>query len=256
MIVDEIIQKTKTRVKEQKEKMNMTYLEEIMKSSYEPRDPTMALSGSMNIIAEIKKTAPNRGVIKSNFKPLEIATEYEKNGASMISVATEPYYFGGDIEYLGLIRRFNSTVLLRKDFLIDPYQIARSRIYGADVVLLIARILGETLLKEMVDYAKSIKMRALVEVHDEEDLEMALRAGAQIISINNRDLYTLMVDMNISRRLIPQIPSNKIIVSQGGFKTHSELREFDRLGVNAFLIGEVLMKSQNPGAVLKELKNG
>ncbi len=256
MILDDIIAKTKDRVTEQKKKMSLDYLERAMSSGYEPRDALEALRGSMNIIAEIKKSSPSRGLIRADFHPLEIATEYEQNGASAISVLTEPYYFSGDIEYLGLIRRFNSTILLRKDFLIDPYQIARSRLYGADIVLLIVRILGKEKLKEMLDYARSIKLFALVEVHSEAELEMALYAGAQIIGINHRNLDTLAMDMSLSTRLVPEIPQDKVIVAESGLKTHEQLKELSALGVNAFLIGEHFMKQTSPGAALKEIKYG
>lgn len=256
MILDDIITKTKERVTEQKKLMNIDYLERAMSSGYEPRDPFEVLGGTMNIIPEIKKASPNRGVIKYDFRPLELAAEFEKNGASAISVLTEPYYFGGDIEFLGLIRRFNGSILFRRDFIIDPYQIARSRLYGADIVLLIAKILGQQQLNELVSYAKSIKMNVLVEVHNEEEVGKALQSGARIIGINNRNLDALTLDLNISRRLAPQIPKDRIVIAQSGFSKREELLELSQLGVNAFLIGEYLMRQENPGLALKELKYG
>lgn len=256
MILTDIINKAKTRVKEQKEQMSLDYLERAMQSGYEPRDAISALSGSMNIIAEIKKASPSRGIIRADFHPLEIASEYEQNGASAISVLTEPYYFSGDIEYLGLIRRFNSTILLRKDFLVDPYQVARSRLYGADIVLLIARVLEGSLLAELIQYANSIKMNALVEVHNEKELEIALKADAKIIGINHRDLDTLSMDMSLSKRLAPLIPHGKIIVAESGLNSHEQLKELSSLGINAFLIGEHFMRQQNAGEALRLIKYG
>ena len=253
MILNSIISKVKERAKEQKQTMSLDYLERAMLSGYEPRNALEALSGHYHIIAEIKKASPSRGVIRPDFHPLAIAQEYEAAGASAISVLTEPYYFQGDIEYLGTIRRFTNEILLRKDFLIDPYQIARARLYGADFVLLIARILQGDALKEMLSYAKSIKMQALVEVHSEVELLAALDAGADIIGINHRDLDTLNMDMTLSKRLIPLIPSGKIIVAESGISSRARMDELNAMGVNAFLIGEHFMMASSPGAALKEL---
>lgn len=253
MILDNILSKVKARIKEQKETMSLDYLQRAMLDAYEPRNVIEALSGRYNIIAEIKKASPSRGVICEDFHPLNIAQEYEKAGASAISVLTEPYYFQGDIEYLGTIRRFTNSILLRKDFLIDPYQIARARLYGADFVLLIARILKGEALKEMISYAKSIKMQALVEVHNEAELGAALDGGADIIGINHRDLDTLTIDMSLTQRLIGMIPRDKIIVAESGINSRAVMDSLNAMGVNAFLIGEYFMQANSPGQALKEL---
>lgn len=257
MILDEIISKTKENLTIYKAKFPFELLEKGMISSFKPRDVKPFLSGKngcANIIAEIKKASPSKGVIKADFDPLSIALEYEKAGVSAFSILTEPLYFLGDLEYLTLIRRFTNTVILRKDFIIDIYQIAQARVYGADFILLIAKALDKFKLKELFDYARHLDLEVLVEIHDEDDLHKALFAGANIIGINHRNLKDFTMDISLSKKLIPLIPKDKIIVAESGLRTHTDIVNLESLGVNAFLIGEHFMRQSDIYAAVNNIR--
>lgn len=196
---------------------------------------------SLNIIAEIKKASPSKGVIVKGFDHKKIALVYEKLKISAISVLTEKE-FGGNISYLRDVKEVSSLPLLRKDFIIDEYQIYESKLAGADAILLIARILSARKLKQFLSIAKSIGLDSLVEVHNRQDLAKALKAGTEIIGINNRDLSTFKTDLSITKNLIKFIPKNKIIVSESGVGSREDLLFLKKLGVNAVLIGEAFLK--------------
>ncbi len=211
----------------------------------------------IRIIAEVKKASPSKGVIKEAFDPLAIAREYEAGGAAAVSVLTDEKYFQGSLEHLELIKKDLILPILRKDFIIDPYQVYESRDAGADAVLLIAAALpalGANGLQGLLNLTASLGMSALVEVHDEEELEMALGSGARIIGINNRDLKTLHVDISTTIRLAPLVPDDRIVVSESGIKSHAEIVRLQEAGVAAFLIGEALMREDDVGKKLKELR--
>lgn len=257
MILDEIISKTKFELEIKKEKLPFRLLEIGLLGAYQPRDVLASLkskNGELNIIAEVKKASPSKGIIREDFDPLSIALEYEKAGASAFSVLTEPFYFKGDLEYLGLIRRYTKTPILRKDFIIDNYQIAEARVYGADFVLLIAKALSKDELKSLFEYAKSLSLEVLFEIHDEEDLEKATFAGANIIGINHRNLQTFKMDMSLSDRLIPLIAKDKIIVAESGLSSHEDLIRLNKIGVDAFLIGEHFMRQSSIYEAVKNIK--
>jgi indole-3-glycerol phosphate synthase len=211
---------------------------------------------NVRIIAEVKKASPSTGVIRKKFDPLEIAQEYEAGGAAAVSVLTDEKYFQGSLENLTLIKERIALPVLRKDFIIDPYQVYESRAAGADAILLIADALkankGEKL-RELLGLADSLSMAALVEVHDEADLEAALEAGAGIIGINNRDLTTLKIDIETTMRLMPLIPEGKIVVSESGINSSGEITRMRGAGVAAFLIGTSLVKETDISTKLKEL---
>ncbi|MCF6174078.1 MAG: indole-3-glycerol phosphate synthase TrpC, partial [Campylobacteraceae bacterium] len=225
---------------------------------YQPRDVRPYLSSSEDdpyrIIAEVKKASPSKGVIKEDFDPLIIAKEYEKGGANAISVLTEPHFFQGNIEYITQIRRYVPTPLLRKDFIIDEYQLLEALVYGADFVLLIAKALSKKELKSLLEYAWRLGLNALVEIHDKEDLTKAIFAGADIIGINHRNLETFKMDMELSIKLMPLIPNGKIIVAESGLNNKETLVELNKVGVDAFLIGEHFMRQNNISQSLKEFK--
>jgi indole-3-glycerol phosphate synthase len=211
----------------------------------------------IRIIAEVKKASPSRGVIRENFKPLAIAREYEAAGAAAVSVLTDEKYFQGSLEDLTLIKEDLILPVLRKDFIVDPYQIYESRDAGADAVLLIAAALpplGPGGLQGLLNLTESLGMAALVEVHDEAELETALSSGARIIGINNRDLKTFQIDINTTVRLAPLIPDDRIIVSESGIKSHYDVARLKEAGVSAFLIGEALMREKDVAGKLKELR--
>jgi len=260
MILEDIIKKTKEEVERRKKEFPLEWLgRSLAYNPYVPRDVKPKLTSTpenpYRIIAEVKKASPSKGVIREDFDPLLIAQDYDKAGADAISVLTEPFFFQGNIEYLTQIRRYASPVLLRKDFIIDKYQLVEALVYGADFVLLIAKALSRKELKELLNYTWHLGMDALVEVHDKEDLKKAIFAGAEIIGINHRNLETFEMDMNLSQRLIPLIPNSKIIVAESGINSKETIKELHSIGVDAFLIGEYFMRQENIQEALKEFKN-
>ena len=210
-------------------------------------------SGWTPIIAEVKKGSPSKGVIRADFDPLEIATIYQANGASCLSVLTDEHFFLGHLSYLALIREQVSLPLLRKDFIFDPYQIYQARGAGADAVLLIAAMLELSQLREFTAIARELSLDVLLEVHDESELETALDTDCRMIGINNRDLRSFVVDISTSERLAAMIPEGRIIVAESGITRREEIVRLTEKGVHAFLIGESLMREDDIGAKLQEL---
>lgn len=257
MILDLIFQKTKEELKQRKKTLPYDMLGRSLASNpFFPKDVCKALQRQKNeikIIAEIKKASPSKGVIRENFDPLSIALSYDKNGASAISVLTEPHFFQGSLEFLSFIRRYTQLPLLRKDFIFDEYQILEALVYGADFILLIAKILSTKELRKLVEFTHHLGLEALVEIHDKEDLSKAIFAGANLIGINHRDLNDFSIHMDLCEKLIPQIPNSKIIVAESGLKEKEFLRHLQNLGVDSFLIGEYFMSESDEGRALKEL---
>jgi indole-3-glycerol phosphate synthase len=207
----------------------------------------------LNFICEVKKASPSKGIISKDFKYREIALDYEQAGAAAISVLTEPDFFLGKNEYLTEIKKEVSIPVLRKDFIIDEYQIYEAKIIGADAILLICAILDFEVLKKFISIAQNLGLSCLVEIHNEKEAETALKAGAKIIGVNNRDLTTFQVDVNNSVRLRNLIPKDKIFVSESGIKTKEDIALLRENKVNAVLIGEELMRNANVKEKLKEL---
>lgn len=259
MILDEIIRKTKDDLEKKKKDFTMDWLgRSLAYNPFMPRDVKPYLSATpenpYRIIAEVKKASPSKGVIKADFDPLLIAKAYELGGADAISVLTEPHYFQGNLEYLAGIRRYVPTPLLRKDFIIDEYQVLEALVYGADFILLIAKALSKQELKKLLDYALRLGLEVLVEIHDKEDLVKAIFAGAVIIGVNHRNLETFEMDMSLSEKLMPLIPNGKIIVAESGLKDKATIEHLSKIGVDAFLIGEYFMREDDIEASLKALK--
>jgi indole-3-glycerol phosphate synthase len=255
MILQKIIDKTKIELEKQKNELPFALLKRALNHSRTPLNPLNSLQNGINIIAEVKKASPSKGVICAEFNPLKIALEYERAGVWAISVLTEPYYFMGSLEYLGLIRRFVNLPLLRKDFIIDRYQIAQARIYGADMILLIAKALDVKSLKELSDYANELNLTVLMEIHDEEDLEKALQTDAKLIGINHRNLATFDMDMSLSLRLKENIPNDRVIVAESGLYSYEQLLNLNQNGVKGFLIGEHFMRQDDIYKAVMEIKN-
>lgn len=214
-----------------------------------------ALSGTrFRLIAEVKQASPSRGVIRPDFNPVAIARSYAQSGAAAISVLTEARYFKGSLNHLkGIRRAVTNLPLLRKDFILDPYQVYQARAYGADSLLLIVAILTPKKLGELLELSHEVGMDCLVEVHNEKELEIALDSGAKIIGINNRDLKTFNVDLATTRRLRPLIPRGRIVVSESGIKDGRDIAKLKKWGVNAALVGEALMLAPDIAAKMKEL---
>lgn len=209
--------------------------------------------GAIRIIAEVKKASPSKGVIRSDFSPLEIAKSYEGSGAAALSVLTEEKFFHGSLSYLTLIKDKVGIPVLRKDFILDEFQVYESRAAGADAVLLIVNILDKVDLKRFIELTKTLGMAPLVEVHTEVELTAALEAGADIIGINNRDLTTFTTDIETTRRLAPLVPDGRIVISESGINNRDDIMELKRLGVSAFLVGTALMREVDEAKKLREL---
>lgn len=208
----------------------------------------------MSFICEVKKASPSKGLIAPDFPYVEIASDYETAGASAISVLTEPEYFLGSNKYLTEISRHVSIPLLRKDFTIDPYQIYEAKVIGASAVLLICALLDTETIKEWIALCDELGLSALVEAHDETEIESALAAGARIIGVNNRNLKTFEVDFSNSIRLRNMVPDSVLFVAESGVKTESDIRLLHETGVNGVLIGETLMRSENKKMTLDAWK--
>ncbi|MGH1600125.1 indole-3-glycerol phosphate synthase TrpC [Campylobacter majalis] len=261
MILDKIIDKTKADLEQEKARLTHAELEKICeKNAYKPKDVIGALKSTddepFRIIAEVKKASPSKGLIRENFMPVLIAKEYEKGGANAISVLTEPHFFLGDLSYLREIRASVKAPLLRKDFIIDDYQITQALANGADFILLIAKALSKMELKRLYDKAISIGLRVLVEAHDEDDIQKAVYANAKIIGINHRNLSTFDMDMKLCEKLIPMLPNECVKVAESGIYTHEQLVNLMGYGVDAFLVGEHFMRQDDVAGALSKLKNG
>lgn len=254
MILDKIIEEKKRELKSSK---NSDSLKELKKRSADATDrrefKKSLANNSINIIAEIKKASPSKGVIRENFNHVEIAKTYQDNGAAAISVLTDKKFFQGDIQFLNQIRSKTSLPLLRKDFIIDEYQLYEAKAFGADAALLIAAVLDKNQLSEYLALSREIGLENLVEIHSFKDLEKAMYCDADIIGINNRNLQTFEVSIKTSVALAKEIPKNRIVVSESGINSHEDIIALKEHGINAFLIGESLMREEDIGKKLKEL---
>lgn len=257
-ILDEIAQKTRQRIEEEKKQISLETVrkeaeEKAKKPAGFPFERALAAEG-MSFICEVKKASPSKGIIAEEFPYLEIAKEYEKAGASAISCLTEPYYFLGRDAYLKEITDQVSLPVLRKDFTVDEYMIYQAKNLGASAVLLICSILDDRELAAYHQLAEELGLSALVEAHTEEEIERAMKAGAKILGVNNRNLKTFEVDIRQSRKLRDMVPKEIIFVSESGIKTADEVAALKENGTNAVLIGETLMRAADKKAMLKALR--
>ncbi len=259
MFLDEILRrkiKSLERDRERETIDNLLKRIEIVDGPEDFRKAIYESKAEIKIIAEIKRASPSRGIIRQDFYPEEIARIYQKAGACAISVLTEEEFFLGNLELLSMIAGVVTIPILRKDFIIDKYQIYQSRAYGADTILLMSNILDEKKLKEFIEIARKIGMEPLVEVHTEEDLKKGLDCGAEIIGINNRDLNTFKVDISVTEKLIRYIPDDKIVISESGINSREDLIRLKSLGVDGFLIGEAFMRENNIEKKVSEFISG
>lgn len=262
-ILEEIAQKTRQRIEEEKKKVPLEMLKDQIKKNetegkYAGR-PTFLKNlkkDGISFICEVKKASPSKGLIASDFPYVDIAREYEESGASAISCLTEPYYFQGSDKYLEEIAAEVHIPILKKDFTVDEYMIYQAKAYGASAVLLICAILDDRELKNYLTLAENLGLDALVEAHDDEEVARALRAGAKIIGVNNRDLRTFRVDMNNSIRLRRLAPPDIVFVSESGIRTSEDIKILYENQVDAVLIGETLMRSEDKKAMLENLGEG
>ncbi len=208
------------------------------------------------IIAEIKRASPSVGLIARNFDPAQIAEGYERGGADAISVLTEADHFLGDLAYLDVARAHSTRPILRKDFLSTPYHIAQASAYGADAVLLIVAGLNDEQLEQLAQEAKRFALDTVVEIHDEEELQRALRIAPDVLGINNRDLRTFTTDLGVTEHLLPNIPSEMLVISESGVQHAGDIANLYTRGARGFLVGESLMRADDPGSLIAELKHG
>jgi len=258
MILDDIVTKQKERIEKEKKGKNIEVLKhEVLSVSLNKKVSfkDSLKSKDFAFICEIKKASPSKGVIVKDFPYIDIAKEYECSGAAAISVLTEPNFFQGNDKYLYEISKAVDIPVLRKDFIIDEYQIYQAKLIGASAILLICAILDEKILKNFINIATNLKLNCLVETHNEDEIKKALNSGAEIIGINNRDLKTFTVDINTSLKLRKHIPEEKIIISESGIKTAYDIKILKQAGFNGALIGESMMLSKNKKQFLSSLSS-
>src|SRR3989337_2689516 len=254
-ILGEIYKHKLGEVSENEKRIPVEALKEQIQEKQSTRSFGDALKSDNNIriIAEIKKASPSLGIIRKDFNPVEIARIYEAGGAAAISVLTDEKFFQGNLSYLTDVKKSVNLPTLRKDFIVDVYQIYEARSAGADAILLIASLLSKEEMQRYLDLAGQLGMDCLVEVHTEAELKKVLQTNANIIGINNRDLATFKTDLGTTLRLRPMIPAEKILVSESGIKSRADVEKLKKEGVDAILVGETLMKSDDISSKLREL---
>jgi len=256
-ILKKILQTKAAEVARRKERVSSKELAEKIAPlppcrGFTRRVETLSRQGSA-VIAEIKKASPSAGIIRTDFRPADIAVSYQRAGAACLSVLTDEDYFKGSDDYLRQARDACDLPVLRKDFMIDPWQVRESRLLGADCILLIVAALDRNLLLELDLLAAELGLDVLVEVHDESELETALATTATLIGVNNRDLHTFTTDLATSERLRPMIPADRLMVTESGIHTNRDVSRMQAAGIHSFLVGEAFMRQPDPGQALHAL---
>lgn len=254
-ILDEIVQSKRREVDAARRRMPLEELEVQAAEAPPVRDFRAALAGPgpIQLIAEVKKASPSAGIIRPDFEPIAIARAYQDHGAACLSVLTDAPYFQGHLSYLARIRASVAIPLLRKDFLIDEYQVVEARMAGADAVLLIAEILEDAQLAALQARARTLGMACLVEFHDAANLPRVLASSADLIGINNRDLHRFVTDLDQTLRLRDQIPQDVVLVSESGIRDRRDVERLEAAGVSAILVGETLMRAPDIGLAVEQL---
>ncbi|MBI4312153.1 MAG: indole-3-glycerol phosphate synthase TrpC [Chloroflexi bacterium] len=256
-ILDQILETKRAELARRLREEPLSALETRIKGMGAPLNLAGCLMGpGVRLIAEVKRSSPSRGVLKADIDAAALARTYAQNGAAAISVLTEADHFRGSLQDLLDVKAAvaqASLPVLRKDFLYDPYQVYEARAYGADAVLLIVAMLDAARLKELLAVARSLWLQALVEVHSEAELHLALDAGAEIIGVNHRDLKTFQMDVTLAERLRPLVPRGKVLVAESGINSRDDVARMRRAGVNAILVGEALVTAPDTAARVREL---
>jgi indole-3-glycerol phosphate synthase len=255
MILERILSQKRVELAARKQARPRAELEALARAAGPARPFAAALQAppAPRVIAEIKRASPSAGAIRPEADPAAVAREYAGAGADAISVLTDEVFFDGRLEFLSAVRAATPLPLLRKDFLIDPYQIVESRAAGADCVLLIVAALSPAALAELLAASAAVGLEALVEVHDEAEAETAVAAGARLIGVNHRDLRTFEIDMQLTARIGPGLPAGVVLVAESGIRSRADLDQLARAGAAAVLVGEALMRAPSPGAALDRL---
>lgn len=255
-ILDKIVAKKREELAVARQSVPESALRDAIDQRHPPLDFAGALrKEGISLIAEVKKASPSKGLLKEDFRPVELATTYSQNGASAVSVITDGHFLG-ELGHLTAVKdrgASGNAPVLRKDFLFDPYQVYEARAIGADTYLLIVDILSPGLLSELIDVGRSLGMTPLVETHDSEEIATAVAAGAEVIGINNRDLHTFVTDLATTEDLAKLIPSDKVVVSESGISTPEDLDRLQPYGVDAVLVGEALVTAEDIGAKVRSL---
>ena len=257
-MLDDIVTTKQQEVENAKAELPFDDLKARLASHLTERNFSKAISqpGKLSLIAELKRKSPSRGMLRERFDPVSLAQELQGAGASALSVLTDEAYFGGHLEFLRDVKQFTELPVLRKDFLVDPYQVYEAAFYEADAVLLIVRLLTEEELSLCMQAADKLGLEPVVEVHSEHELKMALSCGAHVLGINHRDLATFQLDSTLTAKLVPQIPAGKVIIAESGVQKPEDVQRMKALGVHAVLIGEALMTVPDAGAKVRELFRG
>jgi indole-3-glycerol phosphate synthase len=257
-ILQKILQRKAEEISERSSSLPLAELKTRVEEAPTPRGFVSTLretivDGRAAVIAEAKKASPSKGVMRPDFDIVQIARSYENGGASCMSVLTDEDFFQGSDHYLRQARAVCKLPLIRKDFIIDPYQVYEARVMGADCILLIAAALDDTKLGELAELAAELKLDVLLEVHDAEELQRSLPLGLTLVGINNRNLRTFETSLQTTLDLLPQIPADRIVVTESGIHTPADVKLMRENNVNAFLVGEAFMREADPGAKLQEL---
>jgi indole-3-glycerol phosphate synthase len=256
-VLDRIVEDTRDEVGRRRESVPLARLEAVIAERPEGRPFSEALlRPGISLIAEHKRRSPSAGLIREGATVEDIVLAYERGGAAAVSVLTEPFHFGGSLDDLRAARAACELPVLRKDFVVDPYQLYESAAAGADAILLIVAALEPEALYELLSEARALDLDALVEIHDERELEIALDVEADVLGINNRDLGDFSVDIERTYDLLADVPAGKTVVSESGFTTREQLDELDRVGVDAVLVGETLMRAQDVEDATRRLSSG
>jgi indole-3-glycerol phosphate synthase len=254
-ILDTIVARKRIEIVDAKNARSESALRDAISGLSPTRGFSSALSKSgLRIIAEVKKASPSAGVIRADFDPVAIAKIYQANGADCASVLTDRDFFQGDLAYLTQIHRATALPTLRKEFILDPYQILEARAAGADAILLIAEILPGSSMEDLHDFAVSLSLDVLIELHDADQLQRVVDTGTKLIGINNRDLRTFQTRLEHTIDLMADIPKDRMVVGESGIKTHADMQRLEAAGVKAVLVGESLMRAPDIGRALRELR--
>lgn len=256
-ILDEIVERTKRDLQERRRRVAESELREEL-YFHETRRPfeTAIAQEGLSAIAEIKSASPSKGVIRKEFSVTDIASQYEEAGAAAISVLTEPHYFHGSVEYLTRVRDVSTVPLLRKDFIVDPYQVVEARAFGADAVLLIATCLEATQLQELLHACRELSMAHLVEVYSPHDLDKLDFDSVRVLGVNSRDLKTFDIDLRGAMEVFRLVPDSMSRVAESGISSEEDIQIVLHAGVDAILVGEALMRASQPGEALRSLLEG
>ena len=253
-ILDKIVEHKRGEIERAKQQVSISQLEQICQQAEPPRCFLSPLWGDgVSLIAEVKRASPSAGLIRQDFDPVGIAAIYADNGASCISVLTDSHFFQGDLQFLVDIRAAVSIPLLRKDFVLDPYQVYEARAAGADAVLLIAECLSPAALRDLYQLVEELGMVALVELYERSNLETVLACQPKLVGVNNRNLKNFQTDLGHSLAIRKQVPEEILFVSESGIYTHEDVTRLESAGVDAMLVGESLMRADDIGAAVRSL---